>query len=186
MMMSGNDRKLRVTSVSNPACGTQSVSSTCWIRNTPCIFANVSTTYDFHIERYSLYRAWFGHFQFAFDPRFIRACLSQALHGYSQTHVHRPTRGCPYVGYERLHQCLYVIGTYSILWNAVTSPETVLNGNSVETKYIRLPPTYVIVLASSVTTMEVKAIDFYKILIITIFFLRFLQAIHNEYMFRDV
>ena len=33
--------------------------------------------------------------------------------------------------------------------------------------------------------MEVKAIDFYKILIITIF-LRFLQAIHNEYMFRDV
>ena len=42
----------------------------------------------------------------------------------------------------------------------MTSPETVLNGNSVKTKLYNTPPPYLIVLASSVTTMEVKAIEF--------------------------
>ena len=52
---------------------------------------------------------------------------------------------------------------YSILWNAVTSPENVLNGNSVKTKLYMTPLPYFIVWASSVTTMEVKAIQFHRI-----------------------
>ena len=43
----------------------------------------------------------------------------------------------------------------AILWNAVTSPETVLNANSVKTKLYNNP--YFIVLASSVKILEVKA-----------------------------
>ena len=45
----------------------------------------------------------------------------------------------------------------------MTSPETVLNGNSGKRKLYKTPPPYFIVLASSVTTMEVKAIEFYRI-----------------------
>ena len=45
----------------------------------------------------------------------------------------------------------------------MTSPETVLNGNSVKTKLYNTPPPYVIVLASSVKILEVKAIEFHRI-----------------------
>ena len=93
MMMSGNDRKLRVTSVSNPACGTQSVSSTCWIRNTPCIFANVSTTYDFHIERYSL---CIGHGSAIFNSPLIRAS-SALVWARHYTDIARPMSTVPLV-----------------------------------------------------------------------------------------
>ena len=44
-----------------------------------------------------------------------------------------------------------------ILWNAVTSPDTVSNGNSVKTKLYKTPPPYFIVLASSVKILEFKA-----------------------------
>ena len=45
------------------------------------------------------------------------------------------------------------------MWNAVTSPETLLNGYSVKTlSYNTLSP-YFIVLASPVEKMEVKAIE---------------------------
>ena len=37
----------------------------------------------------------------------------------------------------------------SILWNAVTSPETLLNAYSVKTMLYKTPPLYFIVLASS-------------------------------------
>ena len=50
-----------------------------------------------------------------------------------------------------------------ILWNAVTSPKTVLNGNSVKTKLYKTHPLYSIVLASLVTAIEVKAIEFHRI-----------------------
>ena len=45
----------------------------------------------------------------------------------------------------------------------MTSPGTVLNGKSVETKSCNTPLPYIIVLASSVTTMEFKAFKFYRI-----------------------
>ena len=47
--------------------------------------------------------------------------------------------------------------------NAVTSPETVLNGNSVKTMLYKTP--YFILLASSVKTLEVKAIECHIIVI---------------------
>ena len=49
-----------------------------------------------------------------------------------------------------------------ILWNKMTSPETVLNGVSVKTKLCNTPPLYFIVLTSSVKILEVKAIEFHK------------------------
>ena len=53
-----------------------------------------------------------------------------------------------------------------IMSNAVSSPETVLNWNTVKKSYIRdPPPPYFIVLGSSVTIMEVKAIEFHIITI---------------------
>ena len=48
----------------------------------------------------------------------------------------------------------WIFRVKQILWSAVTSPETVLNGSSVKTKLCNTPPTYFIVLASSVTTIE--------------------------------
>ena len=45
----------------------------------------------------------------------------------------------------------------------MTSPETVLNGNSVKTKLYNTLPPYLIVLANSVTTLKVKAVVFHII-----------------------
>ena len=50
----------------------------------------------------------------------------------------------------------------SILWNAVTSPETVLNGSSVARMLYTTPSPYFIVLASSVKTKEGKVIEFHS------------------------
>ena len=51
----------------------------------------------------------------------------------------------------------------SIFCNAVTSVETVLNGNSVKKMLYSTPPPYFIVLASSMKTKEVNVIDFHRI-----------------------
>ena len=49
----------------------------------------------------------------------------------------------------------------AILWNAVTSLETVLKRNSVKTNLYNTPPPYFIVLTSSVKILEGKAIEFH-------------------------
>ena len=50
----------------------------------------------------------------------------------------------------------------AILWNAVTSPDTVLNGNLLKTKLYNPILPYIIVLASSVKILEIKAIEFHR------------------------
>ena len=51
--------------------------------------------------------------------------------------------------------------------HAVTSPETVLNANSVKTKLYNTPSPYFIVLASSIKISDVKAIEFHRVGFVT-------------------
>ena len=69
----------------------------------------------------------------------------------------------PFDRYGSCSDCTFTLVVACISPNVVTSPGTVLNGNSVKTKFYKTPSPYFIVLASSVTTMEAKAIEFHRI-----------------------
>ena len=58
---------------------------------------------------------------------------------------------------------LFINYPVSLSKYAVTSPDTVSNGYSVKIMLSKTPPQYFIVLASSVKTLEVKAIEFHWI-----------------------
>ena len=58
-----------------------------------------------------------------------------------------------------------LIGAFK--WNAVTSPETFLNGFSVKTMLVKSPPRYFIVLYHQVKMLQVKAVEFHRIYVIS-------------------